>query len=184
MDRFGARLGFSIVIVIWSLAAMAHAEATWFGPGVAAVLAMVGLTYSGSVAGFIAARFALGLGEAGNFPASIKVIAEWFPKRERAFATGIFNSGTNVGALITPLVVPFVTYTWGWYWAFIATGVHRILLAGRVVGLVLAAGVTPAALQRRARATSAAIRRIQRSACPGARCSSIARRGRSRWPSS
>ena len=122
MDRFGARLGFSLVIVVWSLAAMAHAEATWFGPGVAAVLAMVGLTYSGSVAGFIAARFALGLGEAGNFPASIKVIADWFPKKERALATGIFNSGTNVGALITPLVVPFVTVTWGWYWAFIATG--------------------------------------------------------------
>ena len=64
MDRFGARIGFSLVIVVWSIAAMAHAEATWFGPGVAAVLAMVGLTYSGSVAGFIAARFALGLGEA------------------------------------------------------------------------------------------------------------------------
>jgi MFS transporter, ACS family, hexuronate transporter len=122
MDRFGARLGFSLVIVVWSIAAMAHAEATWFGPGVAAVLAMVGLTYSGSVAGFIAARFALGLGEAGNFPASIKVVADWFPKKERALATGIFNSGTNVGALITPLVVPFVTVTWGWYWAFIATG--------------------------------------------------------------
>jgi ACS family hexuronate transporter-like MFS transporter len=122
MDRFGARLGFSLVIVVWSIAAMAHAEATWFGPGVAAILGLVGLTYSGSVAGFIAARFALGLGEAGNFPASIKVVADWFPKKERALATGIFNSGTNVGALITPLVVPFVTVTWGWYWAFIATG--------------------------------------------------------------
>jgi ACS family hexuronate transporter-like MFS transporter len=122
MDRFGARLGFSLVIIVWSIAAMAHAEATWFGPGVAALLALGGLAYSGSVAGFIAARFALGLGEAGNFPASIKVVADWFPKRERALATGIFNSGTNVGALITPLVVPFVTVTYGWYWAFIATG--------------------------------------------------------------
>ena len=122
MDRFGARAGFSLVIVIWSLAAMAHAEANFFGPGVAVLLGAVGLTYSGSVAGFIAARFALGLGEAGNFPASIKAVAEWFPKRERAFATGIFNSGTNIGAVITPLVVPYVTYTWGWYWAFIATG--------------------------------------------------------------
>ncbi len=83
---------------------------------------MVGLVYSGSVAGFIAARFALGIGEAGNFPASIKVVAEWFPKRERAFATGIFNSGTNIGAVVAPLVVPYITYTWGWYWAFIATG--------------------------------------------------------------
>jgi ACS family hexuronate transporter-like MFS transporter len=122
MDRLGVRAGFSLVIVIWSLAAMAHAEANLFGPGVAAILAVAGLAYSASVAGFIAARFALGLGEAGNFPASIKVIAEWFPKHERAFATGIFNSGTNVGALVTPLVVPFVTFRWGWYWAFIATG--------------------------------------------------------------
>jgi ACS family hexuronate transporter-like MFS transporter len=122
MDRFGARAGFALVIVIWSLAAMAHAEATFFGPAVAAVLGTVGLVYSASVAGFIAARFALGLGEAGNFPASIKVVAEWFPKRERALATGIFNSGTNVGALLTPLVVPFITVTWGWYWAFVATG--------------------------------------------------------------
>src|SRR6478735_1238142 len=122
MDRFGARLGFSLIIVIWSLAAMAHAEASAFGPGVAALLGAIGLTYSGSVAGFIAARFALGLGEAGNFPASIKVVAEWFPKRERAFATGIFNSGTNIGALVTPLVVPMITLAWGWRAAFIATG--------------------------------------------------------------
>jgi ACS family hexuronate transporter-like MFS transporter len=127
MDRVGARIGFSLVIVIWSLAAMAHAEANLFGPGVAAILGIAGLAYSGSVAGFIAARFALGLGEAGNFPASIKVVAEWFPRRERALATGLFNSGTNVGALITPLVVPFVTVTWGWYWAFIATGVLGFL---------------------------------------------------------
>jgi ACS family hexuronate transporter-like MFS transporter len=70
----------------------------------------------------MAARLALGFGEAGNFPAAIKTVAEWFPKRERALATGIFNSGTNVGALITPIVVPFITYAYGWYWAFIATG--------------------------------------------------------------
>jgi ACS family hexuronate transporter-like MFS transporter len=93
-----------------------------FGPTAAAALAVIGLTYSASVAGFIVARFLLGLGEAGNFPASIKAVAEWFPKRERALATGIFNSGTNIGALVTPLVVPWITLTWGWYWAFIATG--------------------------------------------------------------
>jgi len=122
MDRFGTRLGFAIVIIVWSLAAMAHAEAALFGPAVAAVLGLVGLAYSGSVAGFIAARFALGIGEAGNFPAAIKTVAEWFPKRERAFATGLFNSGTNIGAVVAPLVVPYITYTWGWYWAFIATG--------------------------------------------------------------
>jgi ACS family hexuronate transporter-like MFS transporter len=122
MDRLGARTGFALAIVVWSVAAMAHAEAEAFGGMAGAVLAMAGLTYSVSVAGFIFARFALGLGEAGNFPAAIKVVAEWFPKRERALATGLFNSGTNVGALMTPLVVPWITVTWGWYWAFIATG--------------------------------------------------------------
>jgi ACS family hexuronate transporter-like MFS transporter len=122
MDRLGARTGFALAIVVWSVAAMAHAEAEAFGGMAGAVLAIAGLTYSVSVAGFIFARFALGLGEAGNFPAAIKVVAEWFPKRERALATGLFNSGTNVGALMTPLVVPWITVTWGWYWAFIATG--------------------------------------------------------------
>ena len=122
MDRLGVRVGFALAIVVWSLAAMAHAEAEAFGGIAGAVLAIAGLTYTVSVAGFIVARFALGLGEAGNFPAAIKVVAEWFPKRERALATGLFNSGTNVGALVTPLVVPWITITWGWYWAFVATG--------------------------------------------------------------
>jgi MFS transporter, ACS family, hexuronate transporter len=122
MDGLGVRLGFTIAIVLWSLAAIAHAEATVFGPAAAAVLSMLGMTYTASVAGFMVARFALGIGEAGNFPAAIKATAEWFPKRERALATGIFNSGTNVGALATPLVVPWITLTWGWYWAFIVTG--------------------------------------------------------------
>ena len=122
VDRIGARMGFVVALVVWSLAAMAHAEATAFGPSVALALSMFGLTYTASVAGFIFARFMLGLGEAGNFPAAIKVVAEWFPKRERALATGLFNSGTNVGALVTPLVVPWITLTYGWYWAFLLTG--------------------------------------------------------------
>jgi ACS family hexuronate transporter-like MFS transporter len=75
-----------------------------------------------SVAGFIAARFALGLGEAANFPAGIKAIAEWFPRRERAFAAGLFNAGTNVGALAAPLIVPWLTLSFGWRWAFLVTG--------------------------------------------------------------
>src|ERR1044072_3278820 len=103
MDRIGTRKGFSLAIVFWSIAAMGHALAR-------------------SVMGFSVARFFLGLGEAGNFPASIKTVAEWFPKKERALATGIFNSGTNIGALVTPLVVPWITLTWGWRWAFILTG--------------------------------------------------------------
>ena len=123
MDRLGTKLGYALAIVVWSVAAIAHAEATVFGPAVAALLAVFGFVALPSVAGFIAARFALGLGEAGNFPAAIKATAEWFPKKERAFATGIFNSGTNIGALVTPLVVPWITIAYGWYWAFVVTGV-------------------------------------------------------------
>jgi ACS family hexuronate transporter-like MFS transporter len=122
IDRIGTKKGFALSLVVWSIAAIAHANVTTFGPFVAAVLARVGLTYSASVAGFIAARFALGLGESGNFPAAIKTVAEWFPIRERAFATGLFNAGTNVGALITPMTVPWITARFGWRWAFIATG--------------------------------------------------------------
>jgi ACS family hexuronate transporter-like MFS transporter len=103
MDRFGTRKGFSFAVLFWSLAAMGHA-------------------FASSVAGFGAARFALGLGESGNFPASIKTVAEWFPKKERALATGIFNAGTNVGAIVTPLSVPFIAGHFGWRWAFILTG--------------------------------------------------------------
>jgi len=103
MDRFGTRKGFSFAIVFWSVAAMGHSLAR-------------------SAFGFGTARFALGLGEAGNFPASIKTVAEWFPKKERALATGIFNSGSNVGAIVAPLVVPFIAINYGWQWAFIITG--------------------------------------------------------------
>jgi MFS transporter, ACS family, aldohexuronate transporter len=122
IDRVGTRIGFAVAVLIWSIAAMAHSEAPLYGPGVAALLAIFGLVYAPSVAGFIAARFALGIGEAGNFPAAIRSVAEWFPVRERAFATGLFNSGTNIGAVIAPLTVPWITVTYGWYWAFLLTG--------------------------------------------------------------
>jgi len=127
IDRLGTKRGFSLALLVWSIAAIAHAEAPTLGAGVASILSLLGLTFSASVAGFIAVRFALGLGESGNFPASIKTVAEWFPKRERALATGIFNSGTNIGAVLTPLVVPWITYTYGWYWAFVATGTFGLL---------------------------------------------------------
>ena len=126
MDRFGTKKGFAVSITIWSLAAIAHAWALPIGVGAAALLAAVGVvsesTAFASVVGFIVVRFVLGLGEAGNFPASIKTVAEWFPKKERALATGIFNSGTNIGALATPLLVPLIVVYWGWYEAFIITG--------------------------------------------------------------
>jgi ACS family hexuronate transporter-like MFS transporter len=122
IDRLGTKKGFALALAVWSIAALAHAEATSFGAPVSSVLAIVGLKYSASVAGFMAARFALGLGESGNFPAALKAVAEWFPLRERALATGIFNAGTNVGALVTPIAVPWITVRYGWSWAFVATG--------------------------------------------------------------
>ena len=103
MDWIGVRAGYAISIGIWSLSAAAHALAR-------------------SAMGFGIARLALGIGEAGNFPAAIKTVAEWFPKKERALATGIFNSGSNVGAILAPLAVPRIVYYLGWQWAFIITG--------------------------------------------------------------
>jgi ACS family hexuronate transporter-like MFS transporter len=103
MDILGTRMGFSLAVVCWSLAAMGHALAR-------------------SAFGFGVARFALGLSESGNFPAAIKTVAEWYPKSERALATGIFNSGSNVGAIVAPLVVPWIATRYGWRWAFVITG--------------------------------------------------------------
>ncbi len=104
IDRYGTKIGYAVSIAWWSLAALAHALV-------------------GSVGGFIGARVLLGLGEGGNFPSAIKAVALWFPKKERALATSIFNSGTNVGAIIAPALVPWIAYTWGWRAAFIAAGI-------------------------------------------------------------
>ncbi len=104
IDKLGTRLGYALAIGLWSVAAMSHALAR-------------------SVLAFAAARFLLGLGEAGNFPAAVKTVAEWFPLRERAFATGLFNAGSNVGALLVPLVVPIAVGLWGLRSGFLLTGV-------------------------------------------------------------
>ena len=103
IDLLGTRLGYALSMIAWSLASMAHGFMT-------------------ALNGFLAARFALGFGEAGVFPASIKAVAEWFPKKERAFATGIFNAGSNIGAILTPLLVPWITVHWGWRAAFFIVG--------------------------------------------------------------
>lgn len=125
MDKLGTRKGFALALIVWSIAAIAHAAANFF-PGLQVPTVLINppsiVLLTGAAAGFALARFVLGLGEAGNFPAAIKTVAEWFPKKERALATGIFNSGSNVGAIITPLVVPWIALNWGWQWAFIATG--------------------------------------------------------------
>jgi ACS family hexuronate transporter-like MFS transporter len=103
IDYIGSKAGYIVSVIFWSLAACAHALArTTFGFGVA--------------------RAALGIGEAGNFPAAIKALTEWFPKKERAFATGLFNSGANIGALVAPIMVPVILSNWGWQAAFIITG--------------------------------------------------------------
>src|SRR3982750_2869557 len=122
IDKVGTRLGFSIALLVWSAAAIAHAFAPAFGASMVPVLGLVGLSYSASVAGFMTARFALGIGESGNFPAAIKTVAEWFPKKERALATGIFNSGANIGAVVAPILVPWILGAYGWQEAFIITG--------------------------------------------------------------
>lgn len=103
VDRLGTRLGYTFAMVFWSVASMAHAVASSFSS-------------------FVMARIALGFGEAGVFPASIKSAAEWFPRKERALATGIFNGGTSIGAILTPWIVPWITLHWNWRVAFVATG--------------------------------------------------------------
>ena len=103
IDKIGTKLGYTLSLIVWSAAAMLHAIVK-------------------STLGFGVARSLLGLGEAGNFPAAIKSVAEWFPKRERAFATGIFNSGANIGAVVAPVMVPWILGIYGWQMAFIITG--------------------------------------------------------------
>lgn len=107
VDVLGARLGYAVAIVVWTAGHMAHG-------------------FASGVASFAAARFGLGLGESGNFPAGIKAVADWFPQRERAFAIGLFNAGANVGAIITPLLVPALVLWFGWRSAFFITGIFGV----------------------------------------------------------
>ena len=108
LDRIGVKRGLGVAVVAWSLAAMAHALAR-------------------TAAGFAVARAMLGLGESAIFPGSIKTVAEWFPRKERALAAGLFNAGTNTGAIVAPLLVPAIALRWGWQWAFVITGALGLL---------------------------------------------------------
>lgn len=103
IDKYGTKIGYSVSIAAWSLAAIGH-------------------TLVNSIGGFFVARVALGLGEGGNFPAAVKAVAQWFPSHERALATSLFNSGSNVGAIIAPAIVPLIAYSLGWHYAFIIAG--------------------------------------------------------------
>lgn len=123
IDILGTKKGYTWAIIIWSIGAIIHALAIPIGTAVSAALGWIGIiSVPVSVLGFMISRAILGLGEAGNFPAAIKVTAEYFPKKERSFATGIFNSGTNVGAILAPLTVPWIAANWGWEMAFIIIG--------------------------------------------------------------
>ncbi|MGV3560536.1 MFS transporter [Larkinella arboricola] len=109
IDRVGTKRGFSISIVVWSIAGVLNA-------------------FIGSLRGLSMVRFMLGIGEAGNFPSAIKSVAEWFPKKERSFAAGLFNAGTNVGIIVTAALIPWLTLQFGWRFSFIATGLLGFLV--------------------------------------------------------
>ncbi|MFV5697341.1 MFS transporter [Flavobacterium sp. ZT3R17] len=123
IDKLGTKWGYILAISIWSIGAIMHAYSIAIGGIFTNILAWVGISAVPiSIAGFMVSRAVLGFGESGNFPAAIKVTAEYFPKSERALATGIFNSGSNVGAILAPLTVPWIAMHWGWQSAFIAVG--------------------------------------------------------------
>lgn len=123
IDKLGTKWGYILAIIIWSLGAIMHAFAIPIGGVFSNMLVWIGIgVVPVSIAGFMLSRAVLGFGEAGNFPAAIKATAEYFPKKERSFATGIFNSGSNIGAILAPLTVPWIALHWGWQTAFIIIG--------------------------------------------------------------
>ncbi len=128
IDYLGTKWGYSWAIIIWSLGAIVHAFAVPIGQAMAAFLGVLGITvFSYSVLGFMFGRAVLAFGEAGNFPAAIKAVAEYFPKKERSLATGIFNSGANIGAVLAPLTIPWIYSHWGWEAAFVIVGIIGFL---------------------------------------------------------
>ncbi|SEO22338.1 MFS transporter, ACS family, hexuronate transporter [Duganella sp. CF517] len=122
VDKIGTKAAYVVAILIWSLGAILHAFSVPMGEGAAVLGAAFGVVLVPSIVGFMISRAVLAVGEAGNFPAAIKATAEYFPKKERSFATGIFNSGANVGAILAPITVPLIAAVWGWQSAFIIIG--------------------------------------------------------------
>ena len=135
IDRYGTKIGYAVSIGAWSLAAMGHALVS-------------------TIAGFFGARVALGLGEGGNFPAAIKAVAQWFPQKERALATSLFNSGANVGAIIAPGHRAADRLAFGWHWAFIFAGVAGLVWIALWLPLFDDPGTTRAACRRQSWPTS------------------------------
>ncbi len=128
IDKLGTKWGYALALIIWSVGAILHAVAVPIGDNLVMILGWLGIGgLSASVIGFMFARAALGFGESGNFPAAIKATAEYFPKKERALATGIFNSGTTVGAILAPLTVPWMAAKWGWESTFLIIGAAGFL---------------------------------------------------------
>jgi ACS family hexuronate transporter-like MFS transporter len=128
IDKLGTKSGYSWAIIIWSIGAVMHAYSITLGEYFSTALGWIGIIgVPVSIAGFMLSRAVLGFGEAGNFPAAIKATAEYFPKKERSFATGIFNSGANVGAILAPLTVPWIATNWGWQAAFTIIGAVGLL---------------------------------------------------------
>jgi len=128
IDKLGTKTGFTLAIIIWSLGAVMHAYSIPVGTTLSHVLGWIGFaSLSVSVVGFMASRAVLAIGESGNFPAAIKATAEYFPKKERSLATGIFNSGANVGAILAPITVPWIAVNWGWQSAFLIIGIIGFL---------------------------------------------------------
>lgn len=131
IDKLGTKWGYGLAIIIWSIGALVHALAIPIGEGISAILGLVGITtFSVSVMGFMFSRAILAFGESGNFPAAIKATAEYFPKKERSLATGIFNSGANIGAVLAPLTIPWIEVNWGWESAFIIVGIIGFVWLG------------------------------------------------------
>jgi ACS family hexuronate transporter-like MFS transporter len=123
IDKLGTKKGYILAITVWSLGAIMHAYSLPIGTAFSTIMVWVGIgAVPVSIAGFMLSRAVLGFGESGNFPAAIKAVAEYFPKKERSLATGIFNSGSNVGAILAPLTVPVIALHYGWEFAFILVG--------------------------------------------------------------